>query len=337
MRYLVTGCAGFIGFHLTRRLLREGHQVVGIDNLNAYYDLSLKRDRLAHLGISPENVREKEAAEAGRFTFIRAGLEEPDIYGQLPEYGPFDGICHLAAQAGVRYSIDQPGEYISSNIQAFFLLLEYCRHHPGGTLVFASSSSVYGRNNTLPYREEDNTDAPASLYAATKKSNELMAACYASLYGIRSVGLRFFTVYGPWGRPDMAPFLFTRAILQGEPVKVFNQGKMRRDFTYIDDIIEGVHRVLTQETTGSDHPARCRIYNIGRSEAVPLEAFIDCIEQLTGKKAERHYLPMQPGDVEETRADTSRLRQDYGYTPTTSIEAGMRHFIDWYTDYYCSR
>lgn len=336
MKILVTGCAGFIGFHLTKMLLAKGHSVTGVDNLNDYYDPSLKAARLSVLGIDvPCGYGQAYNDITGMFEFICAGVEDKMLYDKYLNGRKFDVVCHLAAQAGVRYSIENPAQYIASNIDGFFLMLEYCRRHTPGKFVYASSSSVYGNSQEVPYRENSRSDSPLSLYAATKKANEAMAYSYASLYGIKSVGLRFFTVYGPWGRPDMAPFLFTRAILSGEPIKVFNGGKLSRDFTYVDDIIEGVVRVLTREPATDDaRQAQHMIYNIGNSQPVELEDFIATIEGISGRKAIRLELPMQPGDVLTTWADTELLDRDYGYKPSTPIRDGLANFVNWYKDFY---
>ena len=336
MKILVTGCAGFIGFHLVRRLLAGGHTVVGADNLNDYYSPELKAARLRGLGIDTYKLEYNVPATsaAGDFTFILADIEDGELYGQHLNGMRFDLVCHLAAQAGVRYSIDNPAQYISSNIVGFFNMLEYCRHNPVRRLVFASSSSVYGNNDSVPYHEGDRTDEPRSLYGATKKANEVMAYSYSSLYGIEAVGLRFFTAYGPWGRPDMAPFLFTKAVIDGAPIDVFNGGDMMRDFTYIDDIVEGICRVLLDEPKGGKQHEAFRIYNIGNSRPVGLNDFIAVVEGAAGRKAERNSLPMQPGDVLHTWADTSRLQEDYGYAPSTPLETGLRAFVEWYREYY---
>ncbi len=333
MKILVTGCAGFIGFHLTRRLLGDGHTVVGIDNLNDYYDPGLKAARLRELGVDTQKIGYDAPATTGGFTFIAADIEDADLYGLHLNGHQFDLVCHLAAQAGVRYSIDNPAQYVSSNLVGFFNILEYCRHNPVRRLVYASSSSVYGNNDSIPYRESDPTDSPRSFYGATKKANEAMAFSYSSLYGIEAVGLRFFTVYGPWGRPDMAPFLFTSAVLEGRPIDVFNNGEMMRDFTYVDDIVEGVCRVLLDQPRNPS-PEKHRIYNIGNSQPVGLGDFIATIERLAGRSAEKRYLPMQPGDVVRTWADTTRLREDYGYAPSTPLETGLGRFVEWYRKYY---
>ena len=339
MKILVTGCAGFIGFHLSRRLLAEGHTVMGIDNLNDYYDPALKKARLAQLGIDHTAVNDENLAiqdSSGRFTFVCIGIEdkaELDIYIGSER---FDVVCHLAAQAGVRYSITNPQAYITANIQGFFNIAESCRRNPVGRFVFASSSSVYGDNESIPYRESDPTDRPVSLYGATKKANEMMAYSLSRLYGIDTVALRFFTVYGPWGRPDMAPFLFTEAILEGRQIEVFNNGNLSRDFTYIDDIIEGVYRVIMEEPATGDAYVNddFRIYNIGNSQPVKLADVITTIEDMAGQKAIKKYVPMQPGDVKDTWADTTLLQQDFGYKPGTSLRHGLRKFIDWYREFY---
>lgn len=329
MKILVTGSAGFIGLHLTERLLAEGHEVVGIDNLNDYYDTALKHARLERLGIGSDLAPQSRLYE--KFRFRRLDVEDGEGLDRLFGAEGFDAVCHLAAQAGVRYSIENPGQYVSTNLAGFFNILECCRHHPVGHLVFASSSSVYGKNAKVPYSEEDKTDAPVSLYAATKKSNELMAHSYSELYGIRATGLRFFTVYGPWGRPDMAPFLFTSAVLEGRPIRVFNGGDMQRDFTYIDDIAEGTARVLTAP---APEGPRFRVYNIGNASPVKLGDFIALVEKFTGRTARREYLPMQPGDVKTTWADVSRLQRDYGYAPSTPLEKGLAAFVAWYKEFY---
>ncbi len=333
MRILVTGAAGFIGFHLSRRLLARGDTVIGLDNLNDYYDVSLKEARLAQLTDQPD------------FHFHRLDLADRDGMATLFAEGKFDKVVNLAAQAGVRYSLKNPHAYIDSNLVGFTNILEGCRHHGVKHLVYASSSSVYGANETMPFSVHDNIDHPVSLYAASKKANELMAHTYSHLYGLPTTGLRFFTVYGPWGRPDMALFLFTRAMLAGEPIDVFNHGKMRRDFTYIDDIVEGVIRVLDHVAApnpdwngaapapGSSR-APYRIYNIGNSAPVSLMAFIEAIEQELGVTAEKRMLPLQPGDVPATFADVEDLKRDVGYQPTTPVREGIARFVRWYRDYY---
>jgi UDP-glucuronate 4-epimerase len=330
---LVTGAAGFIGFHLARRLLDEGHKVVGVDNLNDYYDVSLKEARLGLL--RPHRGFEFHKLDLSN----RLGMEA------LFKANHFSRVVHLAAQAGVRYSIDNPHAYVDTNLVGFLHVLEGCRHSKVGHLVYASSSSVYGANTAMPFSVHHNVDHPVSLYAATKKANELMAHTYAHLYGLPCTGLRFFTVYGPWGRPDMALFKFTRQILAGEPIDMYNYGKHRRDFTFIDDIIEGVVRVMdrvpeSDESWNSDRPnpatsrAPWRLYNIGNSEPVDLGRYVDVIEKCLGVTAEKNLLPMQPGDVPDTYADVSALVEEVGYRPSTPIEIGVKRFIEWYRDFY---
>ncbi|MBD9427210.1 NAD-dependent epimerase [Pseudomonas sp. PDM15] len=333
MKILVTGAAGFIGFHTARALLERGDEVTGIDNLNDYYEVSLKEARLAEL------------TPYANFSFQKMDISDREQMSQLFSFGRFDRVVHLAAQAGVRYSLENPHAYADSNLVGFLNVLEGCRQHQIAHLVYASSSSVYGANETMPFSVHDNIDHPVSLYAATKKSNELMAHAYSHLYGIPATGLRFFTVYGPWGRPDMSPFLFTRAILGGRPLQVFNQGKHRRDFTYIDDIVEGVIRVLARapsansEWSGlSPDPASSkapwRVYNIGNSQPVELLTYIELIENALGKTTTKTLLPLQPGDVEHTYADVSELIKDIGYEPKTSVEDGIEKFISWYRSFY---
>ncbi|MDH3256228.1 MAG: NAD-dependent epimerase [Nitrospinota bacterium] len=332
-KILVTGAAGFIGSHLCRRLLADGHSVAGLDNLNDYYDVRLKKDRLQQLEGQPD------------FRFIKMDLTDRKHLSELFVQEQFDCVAHLAAQPGVRYSLENPRAYIDSNIVGFANILEDCRHNGIQHLVYASSSSVYGANESVPFSVHDNVDHPLSLYAASKKANELMAHTYSHLYNLPTTGLRFFTVYGPWGRPDMAYFLFARAILAGEPINVYNYGKMRRDFTYIDDIIEGVVRVLEQPATPNPDwqgkqpdPATSRapwrIYNIGNNHPVELEEFIQTIEQALGMKAERNMMPIQPGDMLETFADIDSLVEQAEFRPTTSIKQGIRAFVDWYREYY---
>ncbi len=335
MRVLVTGAAGFIGAALSERLLGRGDEVIGLDDLNDYYDVELKKARLARL----------ERHSSFRFT----KLDVADRSGMASLFGAerFARVVHLAAQAGVRYSIENPHAYVDSNLVGFINVLEGCRHNSVEHLVYASSSSVYGANTRLPFSVHDNVDHPVSLYAASKKANELMAHAYSHLYRLPTTGLRFFTVYGPWGRPDMALFVFTRNILAGEPIDVFNYGKHRRDFTYIDDIVEGVVRVLDQvaepnpEWSG-DTPdsasslAPYRLYNIGNNEAIDLERYIELLEACLGRKASKNLLPLQPGDVPDTFADVNALVEDLGYRPSTPVEVGIRRFVDWYREYYAA-
>ena len=316
MRILVTGAAGFIGHHLALRLLERGDAVVGLDNMNAYYDVRLKESRLERLRATGE-----------RFEFVRADLADRPAMEKVFASGRFDAIVNLAAQAGVRYSVENPHAYVESNVVGFLNILEGARHHGTGHLVFASTSSVYGMGTELPYKETADTDHPVSLYAATKKSNEVMAHAYAHLFGIPATGLRFFTVYGPWGRPDMALFKFTKGILAGEPIPVFNAGKMVRDFTYVDDIVEGVVRVI-------DRPSGYRIFNIGNHRRVELMDYIRAIEKALGREAKLEMLPMQPGDVRATEADTSALEAATGFRPATPVEEGVRRFVEWYREYY---
>jgi UDP-glucuronate 4-epimerase len=332
-KILVTGAAGFIGFHLTQRLVSMGHEVTGFDNLNDYYDVSLKEDRLAIL------------SALDGFAFVRGGLEDRTCVEGLFKSGQFDYVINLAAQAGVRYSLQNPYAYIDSNLSGFLNVLEGCRQTGVKHLVYASSSSVYGANVTVPFSEHHSVDHPVSLYAATKKSNELMAHTYAHLFGIPTTGLRFFTVYGPWGRPDMAYFSFTKAILEGRAIDVFNNGLMKRDFTYVDDIIEGVVRVMDHVPTpdplwNAKNPdpasssAPYRVYNIGNNQPVELGRFIEVLEECLDRKAEKKLLAMQPGEVFETYADVSDLANAVGFRPDTSIEKGLAGFVGWYREYY---
>ncbi|MFK4764192.1 NAD-dependent epimerase [Desulfobaculum sp. SPO524] len=333
MKILVTGAAGFIGSTLSMRFLEEGHTVVGLDNLNDYYSVQLKKDRLARIQDHPN------------FTFMKMDLEDEQGMDELFKREQFTHVINLAAQAGVRYSIENPKSYINSNTVGFLHILEGCRHYGVKHLVFASSSSVYGLNTTMPFSVHDNVDHPISLYAATKKSNELMAHTYSYLYGLPCTGLRFFTVYGPWGRPDMALFLFTKAILEDQPINVFNHGKMRRDFTYIDDIVEGVLRVTKHtptpnpEWTGEtpDPGTSCvpyKIYNIGNNNVVELGKYIEVLEDCLGKKAKKNYMDMQPGDVPATYANVDDLVRDVGFRPNTPIEEGIARFVEWYKEYH---
>lgn len=332
-RILVTGAAGFIGYHVSHKLLDRGDLVIGFDNLNSYYDPKLKADRLANL------------TARTRFAFVQGDLADQHAVDALfGDHAP-DAVIHLAAQAGVRYSLENPHAYVQSNLVGFMSILEACRHRGVKHLVYASSSSVYGANRTMPFAVSQNVDHPLSLYAASKKANELMAHTYSHLYGIPTTGLRFFTVYGPWGRPDMATFLFTRAILAGEPIDLFNQGQMLRDFTYVDDIVEGVVRVLDRPAQPSaswsgERPepgagaAPYRVYNIGNNQPVELTYFVQVLEEALGVPAVRRYLPMQPGDVPATWADVDALIADVGFSPSTPIEVGVRRFVEWYRGYY---
>lgn len=333
-KVLVTGAAGFIGFHLSKKLLELNFTVVGIDNVNDYYNNQLKFDRLNELGIcqsDAERFLTKCSSEIyhDRFTFLRMNLEDTNALPKLFVEEQFDVVCNLAAQAGVRYSLENPGAYVQSNINGFLNVLECCRHHNVSKLVYASSSSVYGDSNNVPFSEDHRVDNPISLYAATKKTNELIAYTYSHLYGIQTIGLRLFTVYGPWGRPDMAIFLFANAIMNDKPIEVFNHGNLSRDFTYVDDIVDGIVATIVSENTKN-----YALYNIGNSKPVKLLSFIKQIELSTGKKAIMKMLPMQDGDVNQTYADVSKLSIDYDYVPSTSIEEGVGHFIDWYKRYY---
>ncbi len=347
MKILVTGSAGFIGFHLANRLAADGFEVVGLDSLNDYYQVSLKYDRLKAAGIDKEQIHYNELypSKTSNYTFVQLQLEDKQNLDRLFKTQQFDYVVNLAAQAGVRYSITNPAAYIESNIVGFANLLECCRHFNIKHLAYASSSSVYGLNEKIPFDKDDAVDHPISLYAATKKSNELMAHVYSHLYNLPTTGLRFFTVYGPWGRPDMAMFLFTKAIIDGKPIQVFNNGEMERDFTYIDDIVDGVVRVINNIPKGnpdwsglnqqaSTSKAPYKLYNIGNSHPVKLTDFIEAIERKLGKTAEKIMMPMQPGDVYKTYANIDDLKNTLGYRPTTSVEQGVSNFIDWYLDYY---
>jgi UDP-glucuronate 4-epimerase len=331
MKILVTGAAGFIGFHLCKRLLERGDTVIGVDNLNGYYDVALKRARLALL------------PQGGEFNFVEADIADRDAMQRLFE--PFGAIVNLAAQAGVRYSIENPRTYVDANVVGFVNILEGARHHGAGHLVYASTSSVYGLNTALPFDESQNTDHPISLYAATKKANEAMAHSYAHLFGLPCTGLRFFTVYGPWGRPDMALFKFTRGILAGEPIPVFNEGRMIRDFTYVDDIVEGVMRIVDQPARpdsawdaarphAATSSAPWRLYNIGNNQRVELMRYIRALEAALGMKACLKMLPIQAGDVQATEADTSALAAVTGFKPATPVEEGIERFVAWYRAYH---
>jgi UDP-glucuronate 4-epimerase len=348
MKVLVTGAAGFIGFHLANRLISDGFEVVGLDSINDYYAVELKLDRLKNAGIAADKIEYNTIYKSNLhkgYSFIQLKLEDKEKLDTLFIAQRFDIVVNLAAQAGVRYSITNPSAYIDSNIIGFANLLECCRHNIIKHFVYASSSSVYGLNETIPFETNQTVDHPISLYAATKKSNELMAHVYSHLYNLPTTGLRFFTVYGPWGRPDMAMFLFTKAIVNNEPIQVFNNGEMERDFTYVDDIVDGVVRVMHSTPTGnpawngiepepSTSKAPYKLYNIGNSKPVKLIAFIEAIEKKLNKTAKKVMMPMQPGDVHKTYADVSSLANDTGYRPSTSIENGVSNFIDWYIEYY---
>lgn len=348
MKILVTGAAGFIGSHLSHSLSARGIEVIGVDNLNTYYSTRLKLDRLADLGVPETDLDSPGGAISTRYPTLRmyrGNLADRAFVESLFAAHPFTHVCHLAAQAGVRYSLEAPLSYIDSNITAFAHILEGCRHWEVDHLVFASSSSVYGLNGHIPYSTSDNVDHPVSLYAATKKSNELMAHTYAHLYRIPCTGLRFFTVYGPWGRPDMAYYHFSRAILEGTPIQVFNEGNMRRDFTYIDDIVEGIMRILESPARPNPNwdasrpdpatsPAPYRLYNLGNDQPVALLDFIGILENELGRKANTIMMPMQPGDVAQTWADVSDLKRDIGFQPSTPLSEGIRAFVKWYKTYH---
>lgn len=339
MKILVTGAAGFIGFHLSKKLLENGHEVIGLDNLNDYYDVDLKFARLNELGISKNAAQDHGTLSASStrpaFQFIKLDLGDRDALPRLFEQEHIEVVCNLAAQAGVRYSLENPEAYVDSNIVGFLNLLECCRNHHVKHLVYASSSSVYGLNKEMPFKVTQNVDHPISLYAASKKSNELMAHTYSHLFGFRTTGLRFFTVYGPWGRPDMAMFLFTKAILEGRPIQVFNNGDLERDFTYIDDIIRGIVPIVEDHHTAAYNSKEpYHLYNIGNSKPVRLLDFIEALEKNLGKKAIKEMKPMQPGDVKSTWADVAGLEKDYEYRPNTPIDVGVANFTQWYKQHY---
>lgn len=355
MKILVTGAAGFIGFHVCQKLLARGDQIVGIDNLNDYYDVSLKQARLSQLGVSlstediTANYTNSHPSSSANFEFIKLDISDRAAMESLFAEHKFDAVCHLAAQAGVRYSIENPHQYVETNVVGFLNILEGCRQHTVDNLCFASSSSVYGLNQSQPFKTSDHTDHPVSLYAATKKSNEMMAHTYAHLFGIRCTGLRFFTVYGPWGRPDMAPMLFADAISNDRPIKVFNHGDMSRDFTYVGDIAEGIVAILDTPAGSKDvgapsfdplHPspetssAPYRLYNIGNNSPVNLMEFIHTLEAEFGTEAQKIMMDMQPGDVASTYADSSSLTQLTGFKPNTDLAEGIKHFANWYRDYF---
>ncbi|AJB75302.1 TPA: NAD-dependent epimerase [Klebsiella pneumoniae] len=332
MKFLVTGAAGFIGFHVSKRLLNDGHQVVGIDNINDYYDVKLKESRL-------------EKLESPSFTFYKLDLADRDGMAKLFETEQFERVIHLAAQAGVRYSLENPYAYADSNLTGYLNILEGCRHNKVQHLLYASSSSVYGLNRKMPFSTDDSVDHPVSLYAATKKANELMAHTYSHLYSIPTTGLRFFTVYGPWGRPDMALFKFTKAMLEGKSIDVYNYGKMKRDFTYIDDIVEAIVRIqdvipqpdpewTVEEGSPATSSAPYRVYNIGNSSPVELMDYINALEQALGLEAKKNMMPIQPGDVLNTSAETQALYKTIGFKPETPVQQGVKNFVDWYKEYY---
>ena len=331
-KILVTGAAGFIGFHLCKKLLSEGHKVVGYDSINKYYDVNLKYSRLGELGLEKDRVTDNVLVESSypQFSFIKARLENETILDQLCENQQFDAVVNLAAQPGVRYSVENPRAYLNSNIIGFFNILEAVRKYKIGKLVYSSSSSIYGSNIDFPFTESQKTETPLSLYAATKKSNELLAHSYSNMFGINTIGLRFFTVYGPWGRPDMAMMLFPTAIMANEPITVFNNGQMWRDFTYVADIVEGVYRTVVMPSADT-----YAVYNIGNGSPVCLNDCIEEIEKNLGKKAKRIEKPIQVGDVTKTWADTTALEKTYGYKPETSINEGVAEFMAWYKDRYC--
>jgi UDP-glucuronate 4-epimerase len=351
VKILVTGSAGFIGFHLAKKLLERGDEVVGLDNINDYYDVNLKYARLDELGIDARGSQNGKIIGSSNYAnhkFAKIDLADADAINRLFQAEKFDAVCNLAAQAGVRYSIENPHAYIQSNVVGFMNILEACRNYGVKNLAFASSSSVYGLNRSQPFKTSDHTDHPISLYAATKKSNEMMAHTYAHLYGISTTGLRFFTVYGEWGRPDMAPMLFTDAILNDRSIKVFNHGNMSRDFTYVGDIVEGIIKVidnpakpLCESKTDQESnleadrsSAPYRIYNIGNNSPVQLLDFIKTVEKSLGKEAKKNFMDMQDGDVVSTYADVSGLRDDFGYKPTTTLEVGVDKFVKWYRKFY---
>ena len=350
MKILVTGSAGFIGFHLTKILLERGDEVVGIDNINDYYDVNLKYARLSELGIKADmnvfSLDHKYVSEIySKHTFIKIDIVDTKAIYKLFEEEQFDAVCNLAAQAGVRYSLENPYAYIQSNVVGFMNILEACRHNGIQNLSYASSSSIYGLNKSQPFKTSDHTDHPVSIYAATKKSNELMAHTYAHLYGIATTGLRFFTVYGPWGRPDMAPMLFTDAILNDRAIKVFNHGNMSRDFTYIDDIVDGIVRVIDNPATSSKNfdfknpnpsisCAPYRVYNIGNNAPLSLMSFIESLERELGKVSKKEFMDMQDGDVESTYADVTDLMKEFNYKPSTTLSTGIEHFVHWYKAFY---
>ena len=333
MKILVTGSAGFIGSHITKRLVEGKHEVVGIDCMNDYYDISLKRARISELGIGNERKGEEVKSDKySNFTFVNLDLTNEDDLKNLFSNHQFDVVCNLAAQAGVRYSIVNPAVYVDNNIRGFFNLLDCVSKNKVGLFVYASSSSVYGNSNEMPFRIQSETSKPVSFYAATKKANELMAYTYSELYKLKTIGIRLFTVYGPWGRPDMAYFDFTNKILKGEPISLYNNGKLQRDFTYVDDIVNGFVKII--ESKGAFTNENYKIYNMGNHDPVTLDRFVKAIETAIGRKAVINYLPMQQGDVESTYADISESKKDFQFEPSTSIEDGIKKFVDWYRGYY---
>ena len=334
MKILITGAAGFIGHHTADKLLSKGHEIIGIDNLNDYYPVLLKTSRLEQLGINLNGASYNQQVISGthhNYTFIKLDIEDRESLQALFKTEQFDAVINFAAQPGVRYSIENPYTYVQTNVVGFLNILECCRHNGIRHLIYASSSGIYGKNTKIPFSESDRTDTPVSLYAATKKADELMAFTYTTLYKFNTTGLRFFTVYGPWGRPDMAPMLFANAIVKGEPIKVFNNGNVSRDFTFIDDIVEGVSRVVEKEP---GEEAAAKIYNIGCGHPTQLMDFIHTLEESIGKKAEINFMPMQKGDVYQTYADTTQLENNFGYKPKTLLENGIKEFVKWFKTYY---